>query len=65
MFTLNRCTRPNLCIDCDDPDCRHAKDPGADCPKYTCDSEDCDRCEFIKEFQEDMRKEFKQNDSKH
>ena len=59
MFTLNRCTRHNLCIDCDSPDCLHAGKLIADCPKYTCDSEDCDRCEFIKEFQEDMRKEYR------
>ena len=58
MFTLNLCHRKNLCVDCDDPDCFHAGKLIADCPKWKCGSEDCENCEFIIEFQKEMRKEF-------
>jgi hypothetical protein len=35
----------------------------ADCPKYYCDRkgelfEDCESCDFLKQFQKDMRKEY-------
>ena len=69
MFALKPCHRKNLCVDCDDPDCFHAGKLIADCPKYHCDRppeqfEDCESCAFLRRFQEDMRKEFKQNDRK-
>ena len=61
MFTLKPCYRKNLCVDCDDPNCAHAGNIEADCPKWKCGSEDCENCEFIKEFQKDMRKGFNEN----
>ena len=64
MLTIDECTRNNLCVDCDDKDCLHVGKIRSDCPKYHCDREDslyeqCDTCEFIKKYQEDMRKYYK------
>ena len=43
------------CRDCKE-DCFHAGDAGADCPKYYCDmpDTDCEHCEFIKGFINDV-----------
>lgn len=61
MLTMDECKRTNLCIDCDNKRCIFCGKIIADCPKYTCDRpgdqfEDCETCEFIKEFQEDIRR---------
>ena len=52
MVDINRCTRKNYCVDCDDPDCLLAGEVEADCPKLKCDnpSMDCENCEFLKEY---------------
>lgn len=57
MLNLSVCNRDNLCVDCDDKECHHAGDIGADCPKWKCDHPfgDCENCAFIKKFVEEMR----------
>ena len=60
MFELRECTRDNFCFECDNENCAHHGDIGADCPKYRCDQQDdCEHCEWIrgliKEIKEDMR----------
>lgn len=60
--TLTECTRQNTCFDCDNQDCWHHGDKGADCPKYHCDNavlDDCEHCSFIDHFIEDMRQVYK------
>ena len=56
MVEINRCTRKNLCVDCNDPDCLLAGDAEADCPKWRCDNPtmDCENCEDLKEYKEWM-----------
>lgn len=62
MSELKECKRDNLCVDCDNKDCHHAGDAMADCPKYNCDNpggmHKCDACEFLKEFQSTMRRQY-------
>lgn len=59
MISLSKCTRDNLCVDCDDPNCSHAGSIEADCPKFRCDNNhDCENCTFIKRFQKTMREGF-------
>lgn len=59
MVNLSVCNRDNLCIDCDDEFCYHAGSAEPDCPIFiadvTCGDTDCNHCEFIREFQEEMR----------
>jgi hypothetical protein len=62
-MSLSECKRQNLCIDCDNEKCWHHGKLIADCPKYRCDRpgdlfEDCESCEFLKQFQNKMRKEY-------
>lgn len=61
-FTLSECTRKNLCCDCDNARCTRIGDKGADCPKWICDNpnglDNCDNCDFIDNFIEEMRKEY-------
>lgn len=62
---LRVCTFKNLCVDCDFVQCVFARKIMSDCPKYECDREGedfekCETCEFIKHFQNDMRKEVEQ-----
>ena len=53
------CPPKTLCVDCKDPDCSCAGEKYADCPKYHCDNAyDCDNCDFINEFIDEMRKEY-------
>ena len=56
MVEINRCKRKNFCADCDEPDCIHAGDIEADCPKWKCDNPtmDCGKCEFLKEYKRKM-----------
>lgn len=57
MVEISECTRTNFCVNCDDPDCIHAGDIGADCPKWKCDNDpimDCARCEFLKEYKREV-----------
>ena len=59
MVDFSECTRKSFCVYCDDPDCIHAGDVGADCPKWKCDNTpmmDCERCEFLKEYKREMSK---------
>lgn len=59
---MSKCTRQNLCVDCDYTKCWHQGKIISDCPKYKCDNiilEDCEHCAFIKQFQKDMREEYK------
>ena len=60
---LSECTKNNLCVDCESKTCLHAGKLIADCPKYYCDREgdfyeDCESCEFLKEFQREMRAQY-------
>ena len=51
MLKFKECERDNLCVDCDDPDCLHAGDIGADCPKWVCDMpNECEQCLWIREY---------------
>ena len=61
MLKLSECNRQNLCVDCDNTKCLHHGKMIADCPRYRCDRPkefqyDCEHCEFIDGFIEDMRK---------
>ena len=61
---IDECTRNNLCVDCDDESCFRHGDPIQDCPKYHCDRPDplkqeCETCEFLKEYQKEMRKIYR------
>ena len=52
------CKRKNLCADCNRSNCILAGDIRADCPKDRCDNavfEDCEHCNFIKDYQQYMR----------
>lgn len=68
MITLNECYRNNTCYDCDNEECGHHGDKGADCPKYYCDNpkglQDCEHCEFIDQFIADMRIEYQKRGAK-
>ena len=58
MLMIKECKRDNLCVDCDDPECLHAGEIGADCPKWHCDNDqrhDCENCTFIKFYVNDVR----------
>lgn len=61
MLEMKECKRDNLCVDCDDKNCLHAGQAIADCPKYHCDNpngiQECEKCDFLKEFQDIMRNE--------
>lgn len=46
MITLSECTRPTLCVDCDNEEFY-----------------DCEHCDFIREFDEEMRREYDQSKS--
>lgn len=66
MFTLNECTRKNLCVDCTNERCLRRSDLSQDCPRYRClyeigdeRFEDCDRCTFMKEYASQMREEYR------
>ena len=57
---VNECHRKNLCIDCDNTACWFHGKLIADCPKYHCDRpdeqfEDCESCDFLKQYMKDMR----------
>lgn len=61
---ITECTRQNLCVDCDDETCWHHGKLISDCPKYICDrpksrKEECETCEFLKKYQEEMRKVYR------
>ena len=59
--TMSDCTRQNTCFDCDNQDCSHHGDKGADCPKNHCDNAvlyDCEHCSFIDGFIDDMRQVY-------
>ena len=50
------CKRKVLCVDCDDDACFLQGHLRSDCPKFICDRkfaeyEDCESCEFLKEYQ--------------
>ena len=57
---LSLCTRQNTCFDCDNTECFGHGGKGADCPKLRCDNPggDCDDCEFINNFIDEMREEY-------
>jgi hypothetical protein len=60
-MTISECTRNIPCIDCDNTACFHQGKKESDCPKYRCDRQgdgfmECDRCEFIDRFIEDIRR---------
>lgn len=59
MYEISECKRKNLCIDCDNTRCHFHGKKEADCPKWKCDrpgGRDCEHCEFIDEFIEQMRR---------
>lgn len=63
-MTNTKCTRTNLCSDCDDATCIFSGNLIADCPKYHCDmpdplKHDCEHCTFLKRYQEEMRKYYR------
>lgn len=63
MFEMSLCNKNMLCVDCNDTKCLGAGEIISDCPKYHCDREsghinDCETCNFIKQFQKNMRKEY-------
>lgn len=65
MLQIQTCKRNNLCVDCNDEHCLRKGDPEQDCPKCYCDNtklHDCDNCEFLKTYADDMRKEYLKND---
>lgn len=69
MITMNECTRQNtLCCDCDDDVCIFAGEKWADCPKYYCDNpgglDNCDNCDFIDNFIEEMREAYRRENKK-
>ena len=56
---ISECTKNIPCVDCDNTKCWFQGKKESDCPKYYCDNEkshDCDHCEFIDRFINDMRK---------
>lgn len=58
LKSLEQCNRTNLCVDCDDTECMYYGQTMADCPKYGCDNYrlyDCKNCDFIKQYQKEMR----------
>ena len=62
-MTNTKCTRPNLCSDCDDATCVFSGNLIADCPKYFCDMPDplkydCENCNFLKRYQKEMREHY-------
>ena len=62
-MTNTKCTRPNLCSDCDDATCMFSGNLIADCPKYKCDRDeqlkyDCKNCNFLKRYQKEMREHY-------
>ena len=63
MLKIKNCEEDILCVDCKNEECLHHGKAMADCPKYDCDNEpmyDCEHCEFMKKYQEDCRKLYKQ-----
>ena len=61
--TMNECTRKTTCYDCDNENCLFHGKKEADCPKYCCDRPDghqydCDHCDFVDRYIEDMRREY-------
>ena len=56
MIGMNECNRDGLCVDCDNTECLHHGDIGADCPKWRCENGgDCEHCEWIKAYIKLMR----------
>lgn len=65
MLKMSECKRNNLCIDCDNTQCMLAGKIISDCPKYNCDNNNqCETCNFIKEFQKEERKRYEKNKKK-
>lgn len=63
-MSITWCKRQILCIDCDDEKCLNHGELIVDCPKYKCDrpkphKEECETCEFLKKYQEEMRKIYR------
>ena len=59
-FKVDTCERNNPCVDCDNSRCIFQGKKESDCPKWKCDRPDgqkydCDHCEFIDKFIEQMR----------
>ena len=60
-MTMIECNRNLLCIDCNDTECWHQGKKESDCPEYRCDkSLDCNKCAFIDQYIDDMRKMAKE-----
>lgn len=62
QMRLADCKENKLCVDCDKDSCGWHGKAMSDCPKYDCDNEkmyDCDKCDFMKEYQEMIRREYK------
>lgn len=58
---LSECKKNVPCVDCDNTHCWFRGKKESDCPKYRCDRPkesqyDCEHCEFIDGFINDMRK---------
>ncbi len=57
-YAIETCERKNLCVECNDKECIFAGKIESDCPMYKCNNNcTCENCEFIKQFQKEMRKE--------
>lgn len=62
MFKLQECDKKILCVDCKE-DCIFAGEISADCPKFHCrNNYHCDSCNFIKKYQEEIRKKYESCD---
>lgn len=59
MLRLKPCNRKNLCIDCDNTNCLHAGDYGADCPFWICQvpGTKCSRCKLRKQIIKQLKEE--------
>lgn len=67
MLQMSTCTRNNLCVDCSKLSCLFAGKIMSDCPKHHCDREhehfeECETCDFIKQFQAEERERMKKED---
>lgn len=61
---MRKCTKKIPCVDCNQTLCWFQGRKESNCPKWKCDREgeehlDCDHCEFIDNYIEQMRQEAK------
>lgn len=67
---ISICERNIFCSDCDNTDCWHCGDYGADCPFYRCkyiDDEvevECEKCPELKKYKKQYQKKRKEEEEK-